>query len=131
MDMTWIAGLVTAFLAGIAAVITALYKRNQNKQDQYKHEERLIEISSGQNEIKQDIKSIAAAIVKLNQNQVSTDKMLLRNAILTIYFNYEKEKAIPEAQYESVLGLYDVYTSLNGNGFVHEKVDEIKTWRRI
>lgn len=131
MDMTWIAGLVTAACAGIGVIIAALYKRNQNKKDQYEHEERLIEISSGQSEIKQDIKSIAAAIVKLDQNQVSTDKMLLRNAILTIYFAYEPKKEIPEAQYESVLGLYDVYTSLGGNGFVHEKVEEMRNeWKR-
>ncbi len=129
--MEWIAGLVTAACAGIGVIIAALYKRNQNRKDQYEHEERLIEISSGQNEIKQDIKSIAAAIVKLDQNQVSTDKMLLRNAILTIYFAYEPRKEIPEAQYESALGLFDVYSQLGGNGFVHEKVEEMKTWRRI
>ncbi len=131
MDMTWISGLVTAACAGIGVIIAALYKRNQNRKDQYEHEERLIEISSGQNEIKQDIKSIAAAIVRLDQNQVSTDKMLLRNAILTIYFAYEPRKEIPEAQYESVLGLYDVYTQLGGNGFVHEKVEEMRNeWKR-
>lgn len=130
--MEWIAGLVTAACAGIGVIIAALYKRNQNRKDQYEHEERLIEISSGQNEIKQDIKSIAAAIVKLDQNQVSTDKMLLRNAILTIYFAYEPRKEIPEAQYESVLGLYDVYTQLGGNGFVQEKVEEMRNeWKRI
>lgn len=129
--MEWIAGLVTAACAGIGVIIAALYKRNQNKKDQYEHEERLIEISSGQSEIKQDIKSITAAIVKLDQNQVSTDKMLLRNAILTIYFAYEPKKEIPEAQYESVLGLYDVYTQLGGNGFVHEKVEEMRNeWKR-
>lgn len=129
--MEWIAGLVSAALVGIAGIIAALYKRNQNRKDQYDHEERLIEISSGQNEIKQDIKSIAAAVIKLDQNQVNTDKMLLRNSILTIYFNYEEKRVIPEAQYESVLGLYDVYSQLGGNGFVHEKVEEMRSWKRI
>lgn len=128
--MEWIAGLITAACAGVAAIIAALYKRNQNKKDQYEHEEKLIEISQGTNEIKQDIKTIAAGLVKLNNNQVSTDKMLLRNSILTIYFNYEQEKTIPEAQYASMLGMYDVYVDLGGNGFIHEKVDEMRTWRR-
>lgn len=128
--MEWIAGLVTAAFAGIAAIIAALYKRNQNRKDQYEHEEKLIEISQGTKEIKEDIKSIAAAVVKLSNDQVSTDKMLLRNSILTIYFEYEKDKIIPEAQYESMLGMYDVYTDLGGNGFVHEKVNEMRTWRR-
>lgn len=129
--MEWIAGLVTASFAGIAAIIAALYKRNQNKKDQYEHIEKLIEISSGQNEIKQDIKDLAAAVVKLDQNQRSTDVMLLRNAFLTIYFAYEKEKVIPETQYESACGIYDVYHQLGGNSFTTEKMQEMKTWRRI
>lgn len=129
--MEWIAGLVTAACAGIAAIIAALYKRNQNKKDQYEHVEKLIEISSGQNEIKQDIKSLAAAVVELDQNQRSTDVMLLRNAFLTIYFAYEKEKVIPETQYESACGIYDVYHQLGGNSFTTEKMQEMKTWRRI
>ncbi len=154
MDYTWIAGLVTAGCAGIGVIIGALYKRNQNRKDQYQHEEKLIELSQklsdsnkilqdfsamsrdfdymrhGLEDVHADIKTLAAGIVKLNENTASTDKMLLRNAILTIYFAYEKEQVIPEAQYESVLGLYDVYTSLGGNGFVAEKVEEMKTWRR-
>ena len=129
--MEWIAGLVSAALVGIAGVITALYKRNQNRKDQYEHEERLIEISSGQNEIKQDIKALAAAVVKLDENQRSTDVMLLRNAFLTIYFAYEKDKEIPETQYASACGIYDVYHQLGGNSFTTEKMEEMKTWKRI
>lgn len=153
--MEWIAGLITAACAGIGVIIAAFYKRNQNRKDQYDHEEKLVELGQniaesnkilrdftslsrdfdymrkGLDEVHTDIKSLAGGIVKLNENMASTDKMLLRNAILTIYFAYEKEKVIPEAQYESVLGLYDVYTSLGGNGFVHEKVEEMRSWRRI
>lgn len=129
--MEWIAGLVTAACAGLVAIIGAFYKRNQNKKDQYEHVEKLIEISSGQNEIKQDIKSLAAAVVELDQNQRQTDIMLLRNAFLTIYFAYEKEKVIPETQYESACGIYDVYHQLGGNSFTTEKMQEMKTWRRI
>lgn len=129
--MEWIVRLVTAACAGIGVIIAALYKRNQNRKDQYDHEEKLIEISSGQNEIKQDIKSIAAAVVKLDQNSRSTDIMLLRNAFLTIYFAYEKEKVIPETQYESACGIYDVYHQLGGNSFTTEKMEEMKTWKRI
>lgn len=129
--MTWIAGLVTAACAGIGVIIGAFYKRNQNKKDQFEHVEKLVEISSGQNEIKQDIKNLAAAVVKLDENQRSTDIMLLRNAFLTIYFAYEKEKVIPETQYESACGIYDVYHQLGGNSFTTEKMQEMKTWKRI
>lgn len=129
--MEWIVSLVTAACAGIGVIIAALYKRNQNKKDQYEHVEKLVEISSGQNEIKQDIKSLAEAVVKIDQNQRSTDIMLLRNAFLTIYFAYEKEKVIPETQYESACGIYDVYHQLGGNSFTTEKMEEMKTWKRI
>ena len=129
--MEWIAALVTAAFAGIAGVIAALYKRNQNKKDQFEHVEKLVEISSGQNEIKQDIKNLTAAVVKLDENQRSTDIILLRNAFLTIYFAYEKEKEIPETQYESACGIYDVYHQLGGNSFTTEKMQEMKTWKRI
>jgi hypothetical protein len=57
--------------------------------------------------------------------------MLLRNAFLTIYFSYEKEKVIPETQYESACGIYDVYHQLGGNSFTTEKMEEMKTWKRI
>lgn len=129
--MEWIVSLVTATCAGIGVIIAVLYKRNQNKKDQYEHVEKLVEISSGQNEIKQDIKSLAEAVVKIDQNQRSTDIMLLRNAFLTIYFAYEKEKVIPETQYESACGIYDVYHQLGGNSFTTEKMEEMKTWKRI
>lgn len=129
--MEWIAGVITAACAGIGVIIATLYKRNQNKKDQYEHEEELIKIASGQNEIKQDIKAIASAIVTIDQNQRSTDIMLLRNAFLTIYFNYKDKKEIPTVQYESACGIYDVYHQLGGNSFTTEKMEEMKTWKRI
>ena len=152
--MEWIAGLVTAACAGIGVIIAAVYKRNQNRKDQYDHEEKLVELGQkladsnkilqdfsamsrdfdymkkGLNDVHADIKTLASGIVKLSENTASTDRMLLRNSILQIYFTYEKEEAIPEAQYESMLGMYDVYHDLGGNSWITDKVNEMRTWRR-
>jgi hypothetical protein len=37
--MEWIAAVIGASTAGLVAIIGALFKRNQNKKDQYEHEE--------------------------------------------------------------------------------------------
>lgn len=142
-----ISGIIGAAAAGIVAIIGALFKRNQNRKDQYEHEEKIIELSKGiseTNKILNDFRSLSRdldrtnkgleelhiQIINLSKNTIQNDLMMLRNSILTIYFTYEKEKEIPEAQYESMLGMFDVYTSLGGNSFVHDIVDEMRTWKR-
>ena len=70
-------------------------------------------------------------IVKLSENTRNNDIMMLRHSILLIYFTYNEKKEIPEAQYSSVLGLYDVYHSLGGNSFITDIINEIKEWRRV
>lgn len=155
MDMTWIVGLVSAALVGIAGIIAALYKRNQNKQDQYKHEEQLIKLSKGisdSNKILKDftsiskdidylrdgmtslhkeIKDIKGEVVQIKENCAATDIMLLRREIYNIYWTYEKNKELPEREFETALNLYTVYHSLGGNGTAEQYINEIKTWRRI
>lgn len=152
--MEWIAGLVSAALVGIAGVIAALYKRNQNKQDQYKHEEQLIKLSKGisdSNKILKDftslsrdmdylrdgmtslhreIKELKGEVVQVKENCAATDIMLLRREIYNIYFNYEKEKKLPEREFETALNLYTVYHSLGGNGSAEQYINEIKGWVR-
>ena len=70
-------------------------------------------------------------IVKLSENTRNNDIMMLRHSILLIYFTYNETKKIPEAQYSSVLGLYDVYHSLGGNSFITDIINEMKEWKRI
>lgn len=142
-----IGAIIGAAATGIVAIIGALFKRNQNRKDQYDHEEKIIELSKGiseSNKILNDFRSLSRDLDKTNKglellhvqienlskNTIQNDLMMLRNSILTIYFTYEKEKEIPEAQYESMLGMFDVYTSLGGNSFVHDIVDEMRTWKR-
>ena len=153
--MEWIAGLVSAALVGIAGVIAALYKRNQNRKDQYTHEERLIELSQnlensnkilkdftslsrdfdyvkkGMNALHKEIKEIKSDVNELKENCSSTDRMLLAREITSIYADWVGTKEIPQREYESALNLYDVYSSIGGNGYISSIVSEIKTWKRI
>lgn len=146
--MELIAGIIGAATAGLVALIGALFKRNQNKKDQYDHIENLVKLTAqlqDSNKILQDFTSLSRdfdyvrqtmddmgkEIVKLSENTRNNDIMMLRHSILLIYFAYNEKKEIPEAQYSSVLGLYDVYHSLGGNSFITDIITEMKSWRRI
>lgn len=157
--MEWIAGLVTAALAGIAGVIAAVYKRNQNKKDQMEHEEKLVKLGKditntnkllegftslskdvdyvrkGMDQLHKEIKEVKREVNVVKTNCAATDAMLLRREITNIYltyFNPNKEvNEIPEREFESALNLYTVYKSLGGNGLAEQYVNEIKTWKRI
>lgn len=157
--MEWIAGLVTAALVGIAGVIAAVYKRNQNKKDQMEHEEKLVKLGKditntnkllegftslskdvdyvrrGMDQLHKEIKEVKREVNVVKTNCAATDTMLLRREITNIYltyFNPNKEvNEIPEREFESALNLYTVYKSLGGNGLAEQYVNEIKTWKRI
>ena len=157
--MEWIAALVGAATAGLVAIIGALFKRNQNRKDQYEHEEQLIKLSKdltdtnkilkdftslsrdfdyvrkGMNELHKEIKEVKQEVIQVKENCASTDTMLLRREITNIYltyFNPNKEVIeIPERDFESALNLYTVYKSLGGNGLAEQYINEIKTWRRV
>lgn len=118
----------------IVNVIKANKSKNEVRGQEYSHMENIVKLTNGQqqnlNEIKEDLFKLKNDVFELTKTQVEFNKMYLRHAILRVYFSYDKEKRIPESQFESVLGLYDVYTSLGGNGFVHEKIEELKKWER-
>lgn len=60
-----------------------------------------------------------------------TDQTILRNNITHIYFKYKKDKQIPHFEKENVLYLAEQYNKLNGNSYVKQIVEEIKTWDEI
>ena len=157
--MEWIAAVIGAATAGLVAIIGALFKRNQNKKDQYDHEENIIKLSkdltdtnkilkdftslsrdfdyvrNGMNELHKEIQEVKKEVIQVKENCASTDTMLLRREIYNIYwtyFNSNKEVIeIPEREFETVLNLYTVYKSLGGNGCAAQYVEEIKKWKRI
>ena len=159
MDFTWIAGVITAALAGIGGIIAAVHKRNQNKKDQMEHEEKLVQlgqgiaksnrllknftamsedieyVKEGLNTLHEEVEGIKQEVVEVKENCRNTDIMLLRREIYNIYIKYfnpqRTENEIPEREFESALNLYDVYKSLGGNGMAEQMINEIKTWKRF
>lgn len=126
-----LAAIITAAGTAIGVVIGALFKRNQNKKDLLEHTENLVKISSNNDEILKELKLVGEKMYEISESQRRNDIVLLRQAFLTIYFQYNKTKEIPEVQFEALCSIYDVYTSLNGNGFIKEKFEEVHEWTRI
>ena len=56
--------------------------------------------------------------------------VMLRHDITSVYEHYKSSAAMPKVIYESTMNLYDKYSSLGGNSYVHEIVEEMKTWKK-
>ena len=60
-----------------------------------------------------------------------TDLAILRNTLTHIYFKYKDLKKIPHYEKENVMYLFEQYSSLGGNSYVKQIVDEIREWEEI
>lgn len=148
MDPVIIGGLIGAIGTALAVVIKALYSRNQNKQDQQIHEENLVKLSSSMTNVNEAISELRNEMLSLFRGMSKDmDRMdrkledfhsewkdyniiMLRHDITSVYEHYKSSAAMPQAIYESTMNLYDKYQKLGGNSYVHEIVDEMKTWSK-
>ena len=148
MDPVIIGGIIGAIGTAIAVVIKALYSRNQNKQDQYQHEEALVKLSASMTNVNEAISELRNEMFSLFRGMSKDmDRMdrkledfhsewkdyniiMLRHDITSVYEHYKSSAAIPKVVYESTMNLYDKYQKLGGNSYVHEIVDEMKTWSK-
>lgn len=130
-----VGAVITGIGAAAVQVIKAKKAKTGDKELEFNHTENLVKLASGQSqdigEVKDMVSQVKESVVELTESQASFNRMYLRHSILRVYFSYEQEKEMPIAEWESVLGLYDVYTSLNGNGFIHEKIDEMRNWKKV
>lgn len=76
------------------------------------------------------LEQISTDLVTFTANQAQTNRLLLKREICSIYWQFEKEKRIPEREFESAFNIYSVYKDLGGNGLAQEYINEIKTWER-
>ena len=67
---------------------------------------------------------------KLDLTEEAT-KCGLRHSITKFYQEHFDKKQLSSYQLEDIIHLYESYQSLGGNSYVHELVDEIKTWEVI
>lgn len=150
----------TALIAGISALIGAIgvalvniikaaYGRNQNKKDQQQHEENLIKLSSSITNVNQVISELRGEIMSvLNEMSKDLDRVdrkledfhsewkdynivMLRHDITSVYEHYKDAAAMPKVIYESTMNLYDKYSSLGGNSYVHDIIEEMRQWEKI
>lgn len=115
-----ISALCVAVIGAIAAGVVSVVK---SISDGRKPTQELIDVQKEVNEIKEEV-------ITFKESQALINKMLCGREIYHIYYQYNKEKKIPERDFESVLNIYTIYKSLEGNGTVEIMVDEIKTWER-
>ena len=72
----------------------------------------------------EDFKKIAEKINLSNQADVCG----LRNDILNIYMSHKYDKCLSLKEKESLSEMYNIYTALGGNSFVHDIYEEMKCW---
>ena len=68
---------------------------------------------------------------KRESERIETDKCLLRDRILSIYYKNNKECEIRQYDYENLAYMYKQYKKLGGNSFVDRIWEEIKDWKII
>lgn len=148
MDPVVIGAIIGAIGTAIVGIIKAAHGRNQNKQDQHLHEENLVKLSSSMTNVNQAISELRSEMTSLfNGFSKDLDKLdrklddfhsewkdynvvMLRHDITSVYEYYKDSAAIPKVVYESTMSLYDKYQGLGGNSYVHEIIEEMKTWSK-
>lgn len=148
METAVIAAIIGAIGTALVGIIGASKKRSQNKKDQLDHEENLIKLSSSMTNVNQAISELRSEMASLlNGMSKDMDKIdrkledfhsewkdynivMLRHDITSVYQHYKDSAAIPQGIYQSTMELYDKYQSLGGNSYVHEIVEEMKTWSK-
>ena len=144
-----IAAIIGAVAAGVVNIIKVAFSRNQNKKDQLDHEENLLKIGTEMTNVNAEIselrKEMKDLLIRMGRDVDIIDGKLedfhsewkdyniimLRHDITSVYQNYKSSAAIPQGIYQSTMELYDKYKSLGGNSYVHEIVEEMKTWDKI
>lgn len=144
-----IAAIIGAVGTALVSVIGAAKKRSQNKKDQLDHEENLVKLSSSMTNVNETISELRHEIMPmltgLSKDLDRVDKKLedfhsewkdynivmLRHDITSVYQHYKDAAAIPQGIYQSTMELFDKYQALGGNSYVHEIVEEMKTWEKV
>lgn len=148
METAVIAAIIGAVGTALVGVIGAFKKRSQDRKDQLDHEENLVKLSSSMTNVNQAISELRSEMSSLlngmSRDMDRIDKKLedfhsewkdynivmLRHDITSVYQHYKSSAAIPQGIYQSTMELYDKYQMLGGNSYVHEIVEEMKTWSK-
>ena len=148
METAVLAGIIGAVGVALVNIIKAVFSRNQNKKDQLDHEENLLKIGTEMTNVNTEISELRKDMLSLfrgmSRDMDRIDRKLedfhsewkdyniimLRHDITSVYQHYKSSAAIPQGIYQSTMELYDKYEKLGGNSYVHEIVEEMKTWEK-
>lgn len=148
MEPAVIGAIIGAIGTALVGIIGALKKRSQDKKDQLDHEENLVKLSSSMTNVNQAISELRNDMLSLFRGMSKDiDRMdrkledfhsewkdyniiMLRHDITSVYEHYKDAAAMPQGIYQSTMELYDKYLKLGGNSYVHEIVEEMKTWKK-
>lgn len=148
METAVITAIIGAIGTALIGIIGAAKKRSQNRKDQLDHEENLIKLSSSITNVNQAISELRNEIMPmLNGMGKDLDRVdrkledfhsewkdynivMLRHDITSVYEHHKDAAAMPKIIYESTMNLYDKYSSLGGNSYVHSIVEEMKFWKK-
>ena len=136
--------IIAAIAAGVGAVLAALGKmvvdivkaKNEPKMKEIELGEKFdtqlssLKVSLVQNfeEVKEGVENLTENFNNFRIEQKTYNIAMIRHEIVNVYETYKSQKKIPLPVYQSILDLYDKYSNLGGNSFVHEIVEEIKEW---
>lgn len=116
-----IAAVSAAIVAGIGAVAAGVVSVVKAISDGRKPTKELVEVQG-------EVKEIKEEVFQLKSSQAEMNKMLCRREIFSIYYTYNKEKKLPEREFETALNIFTVYSSMGGNGAAEAMINEIKSW---
>lgn len=99
--------------AGIVAIINAIRNPSTNK---------LREVLQEENDIQNK-----TLIDELNKQKDSTT-VLLRHEITNLYYKKINVKELTQFEKQDLISLFELYTSLGGNSYVHQLYNEMMNW---
>lgn len=82
------------------------------------------QMDAGFLELKKDIQILTEQNNILQKNQRAS----IRHEITTVYYQYYEKKKIPPNIKQDMCFLFEAYTNLGGNSYIHELYEEMKNW---
>ena len=82
------------------------------------------------NRLSKDLNVVDGKLEDFHSEWKDYNIVMLRHDITSVYQHYKDFAVIPQSIYQSTMELYDRYEGLGGNSYVHEIVEEMKTWKK-
>lgn len=126
---------VCGAIVTIIGLFTLLFKKpwENIKKQSHDNTSKIVESQIGQEKIVVDglLKEMQDSVQALT-NLVELDQKclrgVLRHEITGIYEEYYDEKAFPPKVKKDLCSLYEVYTQVKGNSYIHEIYEEMMKW---